>query len=104
MPVTLGNLLGAAQAEADQLMLRRAFIETPDYQALFHTTDYNYVGGRRGTGKSAIYQRLKEDFASDSGVILIAEEPQDYDMLEFQALLSKLADDYRELRPTRSSS
>lgn len=99
MPPTLGNLLGAAQAEADQLMLRRAFIETPDYQALFHTTDYNYVVGRRGTGKSAIYQRLKMDFAGDTGVVLIAEEPQDYEMLEFQALLAKLTDDYRVLRP-----
>jgi hypothetical protein len=66
MSVTLGNLLGAAQAEADQFMLLHAFIETPDYQALLHTTDYNYVVGRRGTGKSVIYQRLREDFAKDT--------------------------------------
>lgn len=86
MSVTLGNLLGAAQAEADQFMLLHAFIETPDYQALLHTTDYNYVVGRRGTGKSAIYQRLREDFANDTGVILIAEELLDYEMLEFLSL------------------
>lgn len=99
MSVTLGNLLGTAQAEADQFMLQHAFIETPDYQALLHTTDYNYVVGRRGTGKSAIYQRLRADFEKDTGLILIAEEPQDYEMLEFHSLLSKLTNEYRVLRP-----
>lgn len=98
MHVTLGHLLGAPQAEADQSMLQLAFIETPDYQSLLHTTDYYYVVGRRGTGKSAIYQRLKKEFSSDSGIILIAEEPEDYEMLEFQALLATLGSDYRLLR------
>ena len=99
MQSTLGNLLGAAQAEADQSMLRRAFIETADYQTLLHTTDFNYVVGRRGTGKSAIFQRLCSDFAGDTGVILLKEEPQDYEMLEFQAVLGRVSKEYRVLRP-----
>jgi len=99
MQTTLGNLLGAGQAEADRSMLRRAFIETADYQTLLHTTDFNYVVGRRGTGKSAIFQRLCDDFAADTGAILLTEEPQDYEMLEFQAALGKVSQEYRVLRP-----
>jgi hypothetical protein len=78
----LGNILGAPQAEADHLMLQQAFIETADYQALFHTTDFNYVVGRRGTGKSAIFQKLKDLFSKDTGTALITEQPQDYEMVE----------------------
>jgi len=81
-------------------MLKRAFIETADYQALRFTSDFNYVVGRRGTGKSAIFGRLKEDFASDSSAILLAEQPQDYEMLELQSLLEPLSTEYRKLRPT----
>jgi len=77
----LGNLLGSTQAEADQEMLSQAFIETADYLSLLHTKDFSYVVGRRGTGKSAIYQRLKQVFISDTGIALIIEEPQDYEML-----------------------
>jgi ABC-type uncharacterized transport system ATPase component len=78
-----GNLLGSAQAEADRAMLQHAFIETSDYQTLRYTTDFNYVVGRRGTGKSAIFQRLSSDFSADTRIILLKEEPQDYEMLEF---------------------
>jgi hypothetical protein len=100
MALPLGTLLGAAQAEADAPMLRRAFIETADYQALRYTPDFNYVVGRRGTGKSAIFGRLRDEFAKDSSAILLAEQPQDYEMLELQSLIEPLSDDYRKLRPT----
>ncbi len=95
----IGNLLGSAQAEADRQMLSQGFIETADYQALLHTTDFSYVVGRRGTGKSAIYQRLKDVLSSDTGTILITEEPQDYEMLEMQSLLASISKEYRLLRP-----
>jgi hypothetical protein len=100
MATPLGTLLGAAQAEADAHMLKRAFIETADYQALRFTSDFNYVVGRRGTGKSAIFGRLKEEFASDTSAILLAEQPEDYEMLELQSLLQPLSNEYRKLRPT----
>ena len=99
MQSTLGNLLGAAQAEADHSMLSRAFIETAEYQTLLHTTDFNYVVGRRGTGKSAIFQRLLNDFNANTGVILLIEAPQDYEMLEFQEILRRVSTEYRILRP-----
>ena len=99
MKSTLGNILGDARAEADQVMLSRAFIETVDYQTILHTTDFNYVVGRRGTGKSAIYQRLCKDFTDDTGVILLTEEPQDYEMLEFQTCMEQVSKEYRILRP-----
>lgn len=95
----LGTLLGAGSAEADTGMLRQAFVETADYQALRHTTDFSYVVGRRGTGKSAIFQRLRNDFSKDDSVILLSEQPQDYEMLEFQELLHAVSLDYRALRP-----
>ena len=96
---TLGNILGAPQAEADSLMLRQAFIETADYQTLLHTTDFSYVVGRRGTGKSAISQRLKEAFVHDTGIVLVVEEPQDFEMIELQSLLKSISSEYRVLRP-----
>jgi len=94
----LGNLLGSAQAEDDHLMLERAFVETADYQTLLHTKDFSYVVGRRGTGKSAIFQRLKERFCTDTRLILITEEPQDFEMLEMQSLMCGISSDYRALR------
>jgi hypothetical protein len=95
----LGTILGAAQAEADDEMLKRAFVQTPDYHALLHSTDFNYVVGRRGTGKSALFLNLKESFAKDSGVILLAEQPTDYEMVELQSVLKAISSDYRILRP-----
>ena len=49
----VGNILGAGRAEADSVMLAKAFIETADYRALIQSDDFNFVVGRRGTGKSA---------------------------------------------------
>jgi len=99
MDKKFGNILGSPQAEADHAMLRLAFLETADYQTLLHTTDFSYVVGRRGTGKSASFQRLKEDFAKDTAVVLVTEEPEDFEMLELQALLASISSEYRILRP-----
>jgi hypothetical protein len=87
----VGNLLGAAQAEADTPMLSRAFVETGDYQALRFTSDFSYVVGRRGTGKSALFARLKEHFEDDVSVLLLTECPQDYEMIELQQLLLSIS-------------
>ena len=99
MPPPYGSVLGAANAEADEAMLRRAFLQTPDYHTLLHSTDFNYVVGRRGTGKSALFLGLREKFTEDSGVILLTEQPNDYDMVELQALLKTISPEYRVLRP-----
>lgn len=99
MSPAYGSILGAANAEADDLMLRKAFLQTPDYHTLLHSTDFNYVVGRRGTGKSALFLSLRDKFAEDSGVILLTEQPNDYDMVELQALLKGISSEYRVLRP-----
>jgi hypothetical protein len=39
-------------------MLPLASVETATYRALSETSDYSFVVGRRGTGKSALFQRL----------------------------------------------
>jgi hypothetical protein len=95
----LATFLAQRKAEADILMLNHAFIATADYQALLYTTDYSYVVGRRGTGKSAIYQQLKKIFSVDNNKILITEELQDYEMLGSQEILNSISSDYPLLRP-----
>jgi energy-coupling factor transporter ATP-binding protein EcfA2 len=99
VPPSFGSLLGAANAEADDAMLRKAFLQTPEYHALLHSTDFNYVVGRRGTGKSALFLSLRGKMAEDSGVILLTEQPNDYEMVELQSLLRKVSGEYRVLRP-----
>ena len=54
------NLLGDLRAEFDRSMLTAAFLETADYKTLIDTTDRPVVIGRRGTGKSALADRLQE--------------------------------------------
>ena len=55
-----GNLLGGIRAEIDSEMLEKAFIKTHDFEALVNTRDFNFVVGRRGTGKSALYLKVTE--------------------------------------------
>lgn len=95
--VTSGNLLGAARAEVDGL-LSKAFIETAAYRALAETEDYNFVVGRRGTGKSALFHRLKDHFADAPGTLPIANTPPEHYTIEFQRLLLTAGNDYRSLR------
>ncbi len=96
------NLLGSARAEADPL-LDRAFITTPDYQAITETQAYNFVVGRRGTGKSAIYLRARKHFKSDPQVLLLTEVPSEHASLEFHRLLQP-AKSYRLMRAAASLS
>lgn len=92
------HVLGSTQAEDDSPMLERAFLETADYRALRDTQDFNVVIGRRGTGKSALYHKLRQEFSFENEIVTISEEPQDFEMLEYQKMISSLAKDYRVLR------
>lgn len=94
----VGNILGAGRAEADREMLKRAFVATADYRALVDTVDFNFVVGRRGTGKSALFQKAAEYFSSDKHVLLSAHTPQEHEVLELHRLLAKSAKDYRGAR------
>jgi Cdc6-like AAA superfamily ATPase len=93
-----GNILGNARAEADLQMLGQAFVETADYLALTKTTDFHFVVGRRGTGKSALYQRLKQFFTDASKTWIHTEIPKEHFALELQGRLKALDCDYRMAR------
>jgi hypothetical protein len=94
----VGNVLGAARAEADSEMLSKAFVETADYRALVETKDFNYVVGRRGTGKSALYGRVTEHFNKQPEYFTFAAKPQEYEALDLQKLLSEHSNIYTEMR------
>ena len=98
MSVQVGNILGAARAELDTQMLDKAFVETTDYKALLATQDFNFVVGRRGTGKSAIYRKLQQNLVTNKNVLLITETPKEHFTIEYQNLISKAATDYRIVR------
>ena len=98
MSIQVGNILGAARAELDTQMLEKAFVETTDYQALLATQDFNFVVGRRGTGKSAICKKLQQNLITNKNILLITEIPKEHFILEYQNLLNKVANDYRLAR------
>ena len=94
----VGNVLGSARAETDAVMLERAFVETEDYQALIGTQDFSFVVGRRGTGKSALFQKTRQHFAAHEGTFLLTETPREYETIELQRVIKGLASDYRSIR------
>lgn len=93
---TIGNVLGDARAETDKL-LSDSFVETPDFLALSTTNDFNFVVGRRGTGKSALFIRLQK-FFRDNRLWVIKDAPKEYEALELHATIEKITDDYRQAR------
>ena len=93
-----GNLLGNVRAEDDPL-LNSAFVETPDYRALARTTDFHFVVGRRGTGKSALFARLRAHLL-DSGRIVTGEVPREHAALALQETLGARGCDYQSARAT----
>jgi hypothetical protein len=95
-----GPLLGAPRAEADHKMLARAFVQIPAYRVLLESQDYNYIVGRRGTGKTALSRSLLAHYEQSRNVVLITETPAEHHTIEFQRLLGTLSHEYRTLRPT----
>lgn len=88
MAKTLSNPLGDIRAEADHLMLARAFYETPDYLSLLESDDKVVVVGRRGTGKSAITYRLQKQWADPKASILVLVEPEEHQTLALAPLVA----------------
>jgi len=71
-----GNIVGAARAEADAQMLATAFVETADYRTLTETTDFNFVVGRRGTGKSALHAKVTSTFRAARACCVLQPSPK----------------------------
>ncbi len=93
-----GNRLGSARAEADSLMLERAFVETYDFRTLTTTQDFNFVVGRRGSGKTALYLKISELFRHRAGTLLHAVKTEEYEALELQSVIQHFAADYKAAR------
>ena len=93
-----GNPLGADRAEIDAEMLEHAFVKTHDYEALVNTRDFNFVVGRRGTGKTATYLKLQEYFKGQREIILHSHRPEEYESIALSSLAQKFSSDYRITR------
>lgn len=93
-----GNLLGGPRAEVDSDMLQKAFVETHDFQALINTKDFNFVVGRRGTGKSALYTKVSEYLTKNKIGYVYSKSPTEYGSLELQSVLNRITNDYRAIR------
>ncbi len=89
------NILGNPRAEADREMLEKAFYETSEYQALINSEDYKLVVGRRGTGKSALFQKISEFYTDNKRIILRTEVPQEHYALTVIKELEDMGCDYR---------
>jgi len=96
--VVVGNILGSPRAEADYAMLSRAFVETAEFQACVETQDFNYVVGRRGAGKSALFARVKEHYERQQDTVTLAAKPAEHETLSIQKLLIEAATNYNEMR------
>ena len=93
----LQNKLGDIRAESDREMLDVAFIETPEYKGIVETRDFNFIVGRRGTGKSALkYSAVKYLSANREFWIFDIQNPA-HGMLAMQSLLQDLNAEYRHL-------
>ena len=93
--IVAGNLLGAARAEADKEMLKSAFVETHDFRALAQTDDFNFVVGRRGTGKTALFIKVAESYSLDSHIFLDKVTPEEYAALSFRSEIEQISNQYQ---------
>lgn len=84
------NILGDLRAEYDHVMLETAFYESPDYRSLIESGDRAVIVGRRGTGKSALFFRLKKHWESAAHTKVITIAPEDYETISLQGVLSPL--------------
>ena len=98
MKTVLPNALGDVRAEADNKMLRQAFVETPDYRALIESHDRIIVVGRRGTGKSALVQQLHHYWQRNDKVDVIRIVPEEYQTLAFRPLALLFGPAFRHIR------
>jgi hypothetical protein len=88
------NIFGSPRAEADGKMLDHAFVRTQDYEVLTNTRDFNYVVGRRGTGKSALYLKLIEHIRSEKKGYVFSYVPKDYEQLSLRNKILEMKADY----------
>ncbi len=92
--MSVGNILGASRAEIDGFMIENAFVETNDYRALTTTDDFNFVVGRRGVGKTALYRKIKKYYSDNGKVIFLSFAPEEHSNLILRSFIEELTTDY----------
>jgi ABC-type cobalamin/Fe3+-siderophores transport system ATPase subunit len=96
--IVSGNFLGTPRAESDLRMLAAAFVETEDFRALIDTRDFNFVVGRRGTGKSALFLKVSESLQKQKSVYLYYQSATEYDSLDLLSTVIAISKEYHEIR------
>lgn len=90
----LQNMLGNVRAESDLKMLNVAFVETPEYKGIVETRDFNFVVGRRGTGKSALKYSAINYLQKNKTNWIFDIENNGHSMLSMQSILEDLHAEY----------
>lgn len=93
----LKNKLGDIRAESDLKMLDAAFVETPEYKGVVETRDFNFIVGRRGSGKSAIKYTAVRYLSDKRGNWIFDIENQGHDVLLIHSILNNLKSEYKHL-------
>lgn len=94
----LGNLLGGIRAENDIAMLSQAFVKTYDFEAITVTNDFNFVVGRRGAGKSALFIMASRHIQQNKLGYVYENKPEEYEQLELKHIIETLTSNYNEIR------
>jgi hypothetical protein len=92
------SLLGQQIAENDGVLLLSNFIETPEYRSIIETKDSTVVVGRRGTGKSAMFAKLRDFWGEQKHSDVIAIAPEDFQTIQFRSVFSNFDGKYSHIR------
>ncbi|MEB6157138.1 ATP-binding protein [Klebsiella quasipneumoniae] len=92
------SMLGEQTAENDSQLLMNNFIETPEYRSVIETKDSTVVVGRRGTGKSAMFAKLANEWGAQKATNIIAIAPEDYQTIGFRGLFKNFEVKYSYVR------
>lgn len=93
-----GNILGDIRAEHDKDMLERAFFETQDYRVLLESYDRCVVVGRRGTGKSALVQKLNDYWSGQKKTFVLELAPEEDQVIGMRAVFRVFGDNFVHLK------
>lgn len=87
--------LGQSAAENEFQELPRYYIEIDEYQRA-KRGEVQVVTGRKGTGKTALFGRLRDHLRRDKQRIVLDLKPEGYQLLEFMTVLDRLGQASRE--------
>jgi len=89
------HVLGQIVAENDSESLDSVFFPSKEYHFAKESNFGGIVVGRRGTGKSAIFYKLKQETEGLKNTLLVARSPTEEDMLMLRASLKNRSQNYK---------